>query len=687
MNIQEPSASNQARLESWKEIGAYLQRDSTTARRWEKEEGLPVHRHSHKSRASVYAYPSEINAWRAGRKVVAEAPPVRAFWRWPAFALTMLLSLIMVGNGVRPVSAQQAGAPKAARQVWVSHPGEDPSYASVSADGRYITFTDWETGDLGIRDLKAGTNRRLTHNDPREAPGDYAQNSIFSTDGRQIAYNWFIQKDARNEVRVVPAAGGRPRTVWRSEGFNDYMLPKDWSRDGRLVVVHILPDHTSQLALLTVQDGSTRALKSFSWQNFNASLSPDGRLIAYDSPASEKTQARDIFVIATDGSRESAVVQNPASDAEPIWSPDGSQILFLSDRTGQFSLWSVPFIDGKPGEAKLVRADLGRVEDIWMTRSGTLYYIIPGTASPNIYSAELGADMKVTKPPVLAVQRFVNSNNGPALSPDGQYLAYESFRPGSYEPALVIQTIRTGEERTVPAKASIGMMRGIGPMWFPDGRSLLMFSRLPQGPGPSFYRIDATTGNAELLHRTSHTLDGYRLSPDGRTLFYTEQTAESNNTRLVSFDIETRRETELKTGENFMAVAVSPDGKQLAYLVQTDGPASYLAVIPAAGGTSREVLRRSPWVDGSRYTLAWTPDQRYLLFVRGGAGGNGPNQLWRVPVSGGPAEQMGLPMAAANIASPQIHPDGKRVFFASNTRGPNEVWALENFLPKAAASK
>src|SRR5882724_4626382 len=68
-------------LESWKAIGAYLQRNAVTARRWEKEEGLPVHRHSHKSRNSVYAYPSEIDAWRATRKVVAEPPPPMPLWR------------------------------------------------------------------------------------------------------------------------------------------------------------------------------------------------------------------------------------------------------------------------------------------------------------------------------------------------------------------------------------------------------------------------------------------------------------------------------------------------------------------------------------------------------------------------------------------------------------------------------
>src|SRR5512135_180687 len=145
MNANEPRL--EARLESWKEIGAYLQRDSTTARRWEKEEGLPVHRHTHKSRSSVYAYSSEIDAWRAGRKVVPEQV-ARPLWKIPAFALTMVLCLMTIGNGVRPVAAQQAGGGTAARQIWVSRPGESPAYGSVSADGRYIAYTDWETGDL-----------------------------------------------------------------------------------------------------------------------------------------------------------------------------------------------------------------------------------------------------------------------------------------------------------------------------------------------------------------------------------------------------------------------------------------------------------------------------------------------------------------------------------------------------------
>jgi hypothetical protein len=52
------------RLESWKEIAAYLGRDVTTVRRWEKREGLPVYRLQHSKLGSIYAYTSELDAWR-----------------------------------------------------------------------------------------------------------------------------------------------------------------------------------------------------------------------------------------------------------------------------------------------------------------------------------------------------------------------------------------------------------------------------------------------------------------------------------------------------------------------------------------------------------------------------------------------------------------------------------------------
>ncbi len=56
------------RLDSWKEIANYLNRDVTTVQRWEKREGMPVHRHVHAKRGSVYALTGEISAWQQGRR-------------------------------------------------------------------------------------------------------------------------------------------------------------------------------------------------------------------------------------------------------------------------------------------------------------------------------------------------------------------------------------------------------------------------------------------------------------------------------------------------------------------------------------------------------------------------------------------------------------------------------------------
>ncbi|MEP6801436.1 MAG: hypothetical protein ABJC07_05835, partial [Acidobacteriota bacterium] len=59
-------ASN-GRLDSWKEIASYLRRSVRSAKRWEKEERLPVHRHLHGKRDSVYAYRAELDSWWKNR--------------------------------------------------------------------------------------------------------------------------------------------------------------------------------------------------------------------------------------------------------------------------------------------------------------------------------------------------------------------------------------------------------------------------------------------------------------------------------------------------------------------------------------------------------------------------------------------------------------------------------------------
>ena len=60
-------APKQTHLDSWKEIAAYLQREIRTVQRWEKSEGLPVHRHYHQKMGTVFAYKEEIDEWSHSR--------------------------------------------------------------------------------------------------------------------------------------------------------------------------------------------------------------------------------------------------------------------------------------------------------------------------------------------------------------------------------------------------------------------------------------------------------------------------------------------------------------------------------------------------------------------------------------------------------------------------------------------
>src|SRR5713101_2696826 len=86
-NLPESSAE---RLDSWKEIAAYLKRDERTVRRWESE-GLPVHRHMHKKQASIYAHKAEIDVWwNTGRQRLEPAEPIPASKPFRLWLLTGL---------------------------------------------------------------------------------------------------------------------------------------------------------------------------------------------------------------------------------------------------------------------------------------------------------------------------------------------------------------------------------------------------------------------------------------------------------------------------------------------------------------------------------------------------------------------------------------------------------------------
>ena len=249
-----------------------------------------------------------------------------------------------------------------ARQVWTGQNNQLRGF-TLSNDGRYFSLTDMATGNVAMRDLTTGSDRLLSYTG--DWFSEYADVPVISPDGRSVAYTWYIHKENKVELRVVSTAGAdvpRPQVVLQTELNDGGAYQIAWMPDGKeLIVTRQFADGTSQIGRLTIQGASFRSLKSLEWrQPTMQSLSPDGRYVAYDAPAAEAGSPLDIVVLATDGSRETVVVKNPANDAFPVWSADGSRLIFVSDRSGANALWAVPMADGRAtGPAALLKSDIG----------------------------------------------------------------------------------------------------------------------------------------------------------------------------------------------------------------------------------------------------------------------------------------------------------------------------------------
>src|ERR1700674_1704707 len=76
---QEGSSLPEKKLDTWKEIADYLGKEIRTVQRWEKTEDLPVRRHEHRRKSTVYAYASEVDAWFKKRQPVDDPEADAAF--------------------------------------------------------------------------------------------------------------------------------------------------------------------------------------------------------------------------------------------------------------------------------------------------------------------------------------------------------------------------------------------------------------------------------------------------------------------------------------------------------------------------------------------------------------------------------------------------------------------------------
>ncbi len=548
------------------------------------------------------------------------------------------------------------------RTVWAD--SQTNALGAPSPDGRLLSFVD-AGGNLAVRNLAHGTTRALTGDAGGPPPGQFAYFSVFSRDSAQVAYAWF-NEDRFYELRIVGMDGSAPRTLYRNQEAG-FVQPTAFSPDGRQILTLLFRrDNVSQIALVSTVDGSARVLRSLDWfYPKKVDLSPDGRFVVYDSiPAGDST-ARDVHLLAVDGSAHGPLTESPANDLYPLWTPDGRAVVFGSDRAGQMDAWSVRVERGRPaGAPRLVHRGLGRALPMAFTSDGTLFYGLRAGGS-DVYLGRFDPSTGALAGPASALpSRFAGSNRNPEWSPDGRFLAYLSRvgteNYGQEHRVVTVRELGPGLETVhAPRLTFIERVR-----WSPDGRALLLSGGDAQGRAGLFV-TDLTTGEtAQAVVERGGDFRGLEgdWSADGGSIFFAQRTGPSRFVIRSHSLVSGRREDVYHPPPGravIRALRRGPDTARLAYI---------LAAGPAGGGQSVEVLDvdtgRASTVLRSQYGeisgVEWLGPAGDLLVSAESAGGP---SLWAVNAREAAPARLEAPWKAPGPV--RVSPDGRSVAFSS----------------------
>ncbi len=559
---------------------------------------------------------------------------------------------------------------------------EYEGFGIVSPEGKYISGTNWFTGDLIITEISTGKIRRLTKKKAwNEANPEWAFASRWSPDGKYLVYTW-ITGAGNTNLYIAGINGAEPRILYKGKE-KEWIRPTDWSQDGKFILTQNLIEKESELGLISVKDGSVRTLKKLDKSAMaSAIFSPDGRYIAFHCPQNKNTHNHDIFLLSIDGKREIPLVTNPAHDYLMDWAPDGKNILFISNRTGTMDAWIIQVVKGKPKEApQLVRRNIGLIEPLGITREGSFYYLTPGLSS-DIYSITINpSNGKIMTTPEKLPLSFEGNNRLPDWSPDGKKLVYISQRgPQKGQYVTCIYSPKTGKVRELTFDKNYG-----SPSWASDGQSVFVKATVQSGQG--IHRIDTQTGNIiPFIQKGENYIYSPQVSKNGDWVIYAQDNKGQNNCSIMQKYLKTGKEKELaRSPFDNHSIALSPDNKQLALLLRPEENLRVLSVMPPMGGEKIELHR---YQQGGRWdiSITWSPDGKYIYFSED-SDDDQTWELWRVPSKGGKAQKLGLKMRHFRHLS--FHPDGRRLTFSSippKSNLPN-VWVMENFLPKIKYKK
>ncbi len=560
-----PEKPSEKHLDSWKEIAVYLSRDVATVQRWEKREGMPVHRHLHSKRGSVYAVPAELEAWRESRKFspsdgkknistavvlpgeTAKSPRRRG---WGFILAPFAVAVAAIGGFFcfektdlfwrNPI----AGARFEAVTDW----GGIEQAAAISRDGQFIAFLSDRDGqmDVWVTQVGSGQFHNLTHGSAAELVNPSIRTLGFSPDGSLVTY-WVRKTDPLHHVDVsiwaVPTLGGEPRPYL--DGAAEY----DWSSDGKRLVYH------------TAGAGDP----------------------LFASTGSAPSTAQPIFTA-------------PAGlhSHFPLWSPDQRSIYFVQGSLpDKLDIWRIGAAGGVP--ERITEHDAQVSYPVLLDRRTLLYLASdPDGSGPWLY----GTDLAHRIPHRLSegVDRYTSL----AASADGRRLVVTLATPQRSFWRLHIDAFAAKAAALSPLTltTSSGFRPRLGAnclLYVSASGASQSIWKLANGRATELWRGQG----AQIIGGPAISAEGrsvaFSIRQDGRSLLYVME-ADGANPRVVADSVNLQGDP-----------AWEPDGK-LLITAALDHGALHLVRVPLDGGP--------PVSFNSENALdpAWAPDGSFVLF-------------------------------------------------------------------------
>ncbi len=434
-----------------------------------------------------------------------------------------------------------------ARQLTTEgHEFGSPARNMWSPDGRSLVFASRRTGttDLWTADVETGELTQLT-SDVRNDRGHQ-----WSPDGRWIAF--VSDRGGQDDIWIVPSRGGQPLRV-----TNDLASESshEWSADGR--TIYYERTYTEGGLGVTAPDaGEPRMLLSWpGYSVFSADLSPDGATVLFTS---DRSGNLDIWSVPLTGGEPVPFAVSPLDESEPRFSPDGSQVVFVSTRSGGSSdLWVMP---AAGGEAR-------------------------------------------------RLTEWSDDEYGPRWSPDGTQIAFTSDRETTQRDVWVVPAAGGAPRRVTNFNAA---QRGEA-HWSPDGRSLYVVVTTATG-SQVLYRVPVDGGRPVALPASPDAAGG-ELSPDGQHYAYSTFEGGWAFVEIISTAGGLPRRLTRRTERVFQPGSIwSPDGSRLAVVDWTFGDDATTNILEMSvhDTTQRQLTRRPRSFEGP---VAYTPDGRQVVFT------------------------------------------------------------------------